>query len=164
MHWNITKATTVKIWVWVLRYTTPLTHINFFLIFCGGGLPSAGTQVTPSLIMLAVSWTPAESFLFFHAKSVAGTFFLGSRLLGESIEPLPLSSSLTSREGKETLNTPLWRLSWWNIAHTCNPCWSCWHHNSSSQLLLFCPFSFVWIWALGFMYNLLRNSCCSRNW
>ena len=27
---NITQATTVKDWVWVLRHTTPPTHINFF--------------------------------------------------------------------------------------------------------------------------------------
>ena len=33
MQCDITKATTVKVWVWVLRHTTPLTHINIFLIF-----------------------------------------------------------------------------------------------------------------------------------
>jgi hypothetical protein len=39
MHCNITQATTVK--DWVLRHTTPLTHINFCLIICavGGCLP-----------------------------------------------------------------------------------------------------------------------------
>jgi len=30
----VTQATTVKDWVWVLRHTTPLTHIKFFLIVC----------------------------------------------------------------------------------------------------------------------------------
>jgi hypothetical protein len=32
MHCNITKATTVKVWVWVLLHTNPLTHLDFFLI------------------------------------------------------------------------------------------------------------------------------------
>jgi len=43
MHCNITQATTVKDWVWVLQHTTPLTHINFFLNICAVGLPGAGT-------------------------------------------------------------------------------------------------------------------------
>ena len=30
VHCNIRQATTVKVWVWVLRHTTSLTHINFF--------------------------------------------------------------------------------------------------------------------------------------
>jgi hypothetical protein len=33
-HCNTTQATTVKVWVWVLQHTTPLTHINYFLIVC----------------------------------------------------------------------------------------------------------------------------------
>ena len=44
MHCNITQATIVKDWVRVLRHTTPLTHIRFFLIVCAvGGLLGAGT-------------------------------------------------------------------------------------------------------------------------
>ena len=39
---NITQATTVRVWVWVIR-TTPLTHFNFFICLRGGGLPGAGT-------------------------------------------------------------------------------------------------------------------------
>ena len=63
---NITQATTVKDWVQVLRHTTPLTHINFFLFLRGGGLPGAGTKVTPSLNRAGcvITGLPAESFLF----------------------------------------------------------------------------------------------------
>ena len=64
MHCNITQARTVKVWVWVLRHTTPLTHINFFLIVCVvGGLPGAGTYVAPSLNRSQLASLPAESFL-----------------------------------------------------------------------------------------------------
>ena len=45
MHCNITQATKVTVWVWVLRHTTPLTHINFLLVVCavGGCLERAPT-------------------------------------------------------------------------------------------------------------------------
>ena len=36
LQYNITQATTVKVWVWVLRHTTPLTHIYFFCLRGGG--------------------------------------------------------------------------------------------------------------------------------
>jgi len=42
LQYNTSK--TVKDWVWVLRHTTPLTHISFFLTVCAsGGLPGVGT-------------------------------------------------------------------------------------------------------------------------
>jgi len=63
MHCNITQATTVK--DWVLRHTTPLTHINFFLLVCVvGGCLVRAPKWPPPLIMPAVSPLPAESFLF----------------------------------------------------------------------------------------------------
>ena len=60
MHCNITKATTVKVWVWVLRHTTPLTHICLLIARWGvawcehlrNPLPSdhAGCVITTSRV------------------------------------------------------------------------------------------------------------------
>ena len=61
----MTQATTLKVWVWVLRHTTPLTHINFFETVCAvGGCLMRAPMSPPPLIMLSVSSLPAESFLF----------------------------------------------------------------------------------------------------
>jgi hypothetical protein len=63
-----TQATTVKVWVWVLRHTTPLTHIIFSNCLRGGGLPGAGTYVAPSLnhagCVITTSRVFSFSFLF----------------------------------------------------------------------------------------------------
>jgi hypothetical protein len=67
MHCNITQATTVKGWVWVLRHTTPLTHTNLFCYLRGGGLPGAGTYVAPSFnhAGCVITTSGVFSFLFF---------------------------------------------------------------------------------------------------
>jgi len=48
---DITKATTVKVWVWVLRHTTPLTQIYFFFIVSAvGGCLVRAPKLPPPLI------------------------------------------------------------------------------------------------------------------
>jgi hypothetical protein len=62
-----TQATTVKVWVWVLRHTTPLTHINFFSCLHDGGLPGAGTYVAPSLNHAGCVITTSGVFFLFRS-------------------------------------------------------------------------------------------------
>jgi hypothetical protein len=47
MHCNITQATTVKDWVWMLRHTTPLTHTHFFKLFARWGVAWCGHLCSP---------------------------------------------------------------------------------------------------------------------
>ena len=70
MQYNLN--TTVKVWIWVPRHTSPLTHTNFFscvfsCVFVRlrcGGLPGAGTYVAPSLNLAGCVIT--SSGVFFH--------------------------------------------------------------------------------------------------
>jgi len=59
------------VWVWVPRHTTPLTHINCLR---GGGLPSAGTFVNPSLNHAGCVITNSGAFSFSFSFSLSILF------------------------------------------------------------------------------------------
>jgi hypothetical protein len=65
MHCNITQATTVKDWAWVLRHTTPLTHTNFFLIV-RGCLVRAPKQPPPESCWLCHHYQRSLFFSFLY--------------------------------------------------------------------------------------------------
>ena len=76
MHSNATSATTIMVWVWVPRHTTPLTHTNFCVCLRDGGLPGAGTYVTPSLNHAGcVINTSGVFFLYFSFAGDKGFYF-----------------------------------------------------------------------------------------
>jgi hypothetical protein len=65
MQYN-TSNKTVKVWVWVLRHTTHLPHINFFLMVC---LVRA-LKITPSLNHAGCVITTSGVFSFFSFSYV----------------------------------------------------------------------------------------------
>ena len=107
MHCNITQATTVKGWVWVLRHTTPLTHIKIFYCLRGGGVPGAGTYVAPSFnhAGCVITTSGVFSFLFFW-RNTWSTGHLILKLTWENT----IANALLITDGVLFLPKGLWSL------------------------------------------------------